>query len=431
MSRWSLLFLFVPVASVAVFAVAEYVGWSLPPVQSTLGKEVDHLYYVVLAICGVAFIFTQLGLAFLVYFYARRPGVVAGERKSGLWSVAGWMVIPLLGFALLLYLFPMPAESRLWMAVSLCVGWPLLLSMMAAGRQGRTENKAHYSHGNQSLEIVWTIVPAGIFLFIAAYQYPTWQQMRYPKARPNDVTPVRVIARQFEWRMVYAGADGKLDTADDLMIANELHVVKGKESWVDLRSMDVIHSFFLPFHRVKQDIVPGLTIPVWFDCLESTWEHQTPLALFEAGDIPDPARLSKEINASPSPLVGKLKSELSELLKSENPSSEAIAKAINDAMKKPAFVADSGVETGSLSTEIQQLARQRDREDLQLLLARKLLDREFAGLATPIGGDFEIVCAELCGWGHYKMKGRLFVHESEESLAEWMEAQAREQESPE
>src|SRR5262249_2642873 len=91
---------------------------------------------------------------------------------------------------------------------------------------------------------------------------------------------------------------------DDVFLVNDLHFVKDKTVLINLRSSDVLHSFFLPQMRIKQDAVPGLTIPVWFDC------------------------------------------------------------------------------------------------------------------DTP--GSYDLACAELCGWGHYKMRGRVTVHDTQEEFDDWM-----------
>ena len=121
---------------------------------------------------------------------------------------------------------------------------------------------------------------------------------------PNIPPTVEVTARQFEWRLRYPGPDGEIGTIDDIHHVNDLHIPVDEEILVDLKSMDVLHSFFLPELRVKQDAVPGMKIPVWFKALEP--------------------------------------------------------------------------------------------------------------------GEYDLVCAELCGWGHYKMKGRLTV-QSREDYDAWLE----------
>ena len=79
---------------------------------------------------------------------------------------------------------------------------------------------------------------------------------------------VEVTGRQFEWRLRYPGPDGSFDTPDDLFSVNELHVPVNEDILVQLKSADVLHDFFLPNLRVKQDAVPGMKIPVWFRATE-------------------------------------------------------------------------------------------------------------------------------------------------------------------
>lgn len=82
---------------------------------------------------------------------------------------------------------------------------------------------------------------------------------------PSSDVQVRVVAKQFNWEVFYPGPDGTFDTADDLKIDGELHVPVNKPVHVTLSSKDVIHSFFLPTARLKQDAMPGRNIPIWFE----------------------------------------------------------------------------------------------------------------------------------------------------------------------
>ncbi len=78
-------------------------------------------------------------------------------------------------------------------------------------------------------------------------------------------------------------------------------------------------------------------------------------------------------------------------------------------------------ENRPMPLELKQLGASQPTGDRLALYHRKLIDRVTSDYVKPIGHDFEIVCAELCGWGHYKMKGRLIVHDTPEQWAEWME----------
>ncbi|NJD68334.1 MAG: cytochrome c oxidase subunit II [Candidatus Methylomirabilota bacterium] len=126
-------------------------------------------------------------------------------------------------------------------------------------RDGR---RATYSHGNITLEIIWTVIPAIILIVLSLMSRATWGDIKAHQP-PPDVR-VRVTAKQFNWEILYPGPDGQFDTADDFQIDNELHVPVNKVIQVSIRSKDVIHSFFLPNLRLKQDAVPGREIAAWF-----------------------------------------------------------------------------------------------------------------------------------------------------------------------
>jgi cytochrome c oxidase subunit 2 len=126
----------------------------------------------------------------------------------------------------------------------------------------RDDRRATYTHGNTTLEILWTIVPALILVMIGFMSKATWDEIRH--THPPSTTVVQITAKQFNWEMLYPGPDGKFETDDDKMIENELHVPVNEVVRVRLTSKDVIHSFFVPQFRLKQDAVPGRTIEVWF-----------------------------------------------------------------------------------------------------------------------------------------------------------------------
>ena len=76
---------------------------------------------------------------------------------------------------------------------------------------------------------------------------------------------MRLTAKQFNWEFRYPGPDKKFDTPDDKIIDGDLHVPVNKKVRVYMRAKDVIHSFFVPVLRLKQDIVPGREIIAWFE----------------------------------------------------------------------------------------------------------------------------------------------------------------------
>ena len=123
-------------------------------------------------------------------------------------------------------------------------------------------------------------------LLIGLYAIPTWSRIKMEVPKAADANVVDVVAQQFAWNIQYPGADGKFGkrdpklinfsnplgvdladpaAADDVTGANELHIPLGKPTLINLSSFDVIHSFFVPEFRIKQDAVPGMTIPVWVE----------------------------------------------------------------------------------------------------------------------------------------------------------------------
>ena len=127
----------------------------------------------------------------------------------------------------------------------------------------RPGRRARYTHGNTTLEIVWTIVPALILVVLTFLSVPAWSKIKMTQP-PTDVI-IQVTAKQFNWQVAYPGADGKFGTEDDKKFLDEMHVPMNKPIRVILKSQDVIHSFFVPNFRIKQDAVPGREIIAWFD----------------------------------------------------------------------------------------------------------------------------------------------------------------------
>ena len=256
---WSLLFLLVPVLGVGVFicAMADAYplrGHWLPDNINDYGGAIDRLLLFILYLTGAIFVGTGLTLFYFLWKYDA----------------------------------------------------------------AKNTEPVKFTHGSHTLEVIWSLLPAATLLFIAIYQMNAWadQKMRRPTVVVNGQEQpqpplAEVTGRQFEWRIRYAGADNVIGTPDDVVAVNELHLPVYEELVLSIKSEDVLHSFFLPNLRIKQDVVPGMQQYVWFQANRT--------------------------------------------------------------------------------------------------------------------GEFDIVCAELCGWGHYKMRGRL-VFETREKFDEWLaEAYAKQQ----
>ncbi len=130
--------------------------------------------------------------------------------------------------------------------------------------RGRPGRKGHYTHGNAKAEVVWTAIPAVTVVALGLDSNHYWKEIKGRDSIPADAYPIAIHAKQFEWQVTYPGPDGQLGTADDFTVRNQLHVPVGRNIVVVLTSEDVIHSFWVPVLRVKQDAVPGLTIRAWF-----------------------------------------------------------------------------------------------------------------------------------------------------------------------
>lgn len=208
---WSLLFLLVPLLGMTTFVWAAN-GWNplggawLPEQLSESAASVDQLYYLTHWICAAFFIGTGLTISILIWRFA------------------------------------------------------------APGRQ-----RADFIHGNIKLEILWSVVPGLILVFIAFYQLQIWSAQK--RDRPMVVVDgqavprppiVQVVAKQFGWEFHYTGRDNRFGTADDFYVENLLVVPDDEPVVMQLRSRDVIHSFFVPKLRLKQDLVPGMPHIAWF-----------------------------------------------------------------------------------------------------------------------------------------------------------------------
>ena len=135
--------------------------------------------------------------------------------------------------------------------------------------------RATYTHGNTTLEIAWTITPALMLAALAIMSRTTWADIKW-RQPPSDFNVI-LTAKQFNWEIAYPGPDGKLGTEDDVVMDNDLHVPVNKTVRISLRAKDVIHSFFVPQFRLKQDAVPGWNIPVWFKATQ-VGKYEAPCA---------------------------------------------------------------------------------------------------------------------------------------------------------
>jgi cytochrome c oxidase subunit 2 len=127
-------------------------------------------------------------------------------------------------------------------------------------REGR---KATYVEGSKKAEIIWTAIPAVILVTLALVSLPLWAKIKQYRDYPANAARMGIEAKQYQWNVTYPGPDGKLGTDDDFMKIDSLHLVVNRDYVIDLTSRDVVHSFFVPAFRIKQDLVPGMDIKMW------------------------------------------------------------------------------------------------------------------------------------------------------------------------
>ena len=160
--------------------------------------------------------------------------------------------------------------DRLYYMILVITGIALLivevaLVVFAIRYRARPGRRAHYTHGNMKAEVVWTAVPAVVVVMIGVLSARVWGEIHRRDGAPPNSVPVGIKAKQFEWNATYPGPDGQLGSADDFATRNELHLPVNRPIAVMLEAEDVIHSFFIPAFRVKQDAVPGMHIRIWFE----------------------------------------------------------------------------------------------------------------------------------------------------------------------
>jgi cytochrome c oxidase subunit 2 len=136
----------------------------------------------------------------------------------------------------------------------------VLFSILYRQKEGK---KAHYTHGNTTVEIIWTTIPALLLVYMGIASQNLWSQMRQPSLFPSNPTVIKVLAEQWIWHFRYPGPDGVFGTEDDIVVDNSFHVPLDQPVRFEVTAQDVIHGFYLPDLRVHQDAVPGLTSLVW------------------------------------------------------------------------------------------------------------------------------------------------------------------------
>jgi cytochrome c oxidase subunit 2 len=179
-----------------------------------------------------------------------------------------------------------------WFMLALFVGWSAFMLFTLIKFRARPGHTADYhgvrTHASSYLEALIAVVEVVVLVFLAI---PVWGDIKTnpPSASEVDLV-VRVVGEQFAWNIHYPGEDGKFGKTDvslvssnnplgvdsndpaakdDVTTINQFHFPVNKKILVHLTSKDVIHSFWMPIMRVKQDAIPGMTVPLWFEAKDT------------------------------------------------------------------------------------------------------------------------------------------------------------------
>lgn len=184
-----------------------------------------------------------------------------------------------------------------WLMALLFVGWGIyfiyVLFRFRAGRNPQASYEGTKSHVSTWIEGGVVLVEA---ILLIGFAIPAWGRWVAPHPEGEDPVVVRVQGQQFAWNVHYAGPDGVFGASDphlvdeatnplgldrndaashdDIVSVNQLHLPIDRPITVMLSTKDVIHSFSLPYMRVKQDAIPGEVIPVRFTAKMATPAEQ-------------------------------------------------------------------------------------------------------------------------------------------------------------
>ena len=170
---------------------------------------------------------------------------------------------------------------------ALFIGWSIFLVIALFKFRQRPGHKATYklNHFKAPTYLEVAVALAEV-LFLVGFSFPILHQAKHAFPDSKQALQVRIVAEQFAWNIHYPGPDGifgktdihligptnpvgldpnDLAGRDDVVAINQLHIPVNQPVIVRLSSKDVIHSFSLPVMRVKQDVIPGQSSPVWFE----------------------------------------------------------------------------------------------------------------------------------------------------------------------
>lgn len=283
----------------------------------------------------------------------------------------------------------------------LFVAWGLFFIYCLVRFRARAGGQASYElvkgRASKYAEVAVGLVEV-VLLF--GFSIPVWAEYKNQPPTADDRFEVRAIAEQFQWNFHYPGPDGKFgrtraefidpvgntigldpnDPAgeDDIQKIGELHLPVDKPVYVRITSKDVIHSFAIPAMRVKQDAIPGMEIPVWFTVLEgATTENLKRTMVEDFSTAESWYRLRHHV-------------------------------AVEDYTDKSGQVILASGDGLGLTLKLGEA---------------KLKQLRGAGIETirmTPANPLEVVCAQLCGNSHFKMKAQIYTYDAA-GFQKWQE----------
>lgn len=275
----------------------------------------------------------------------------------------------------------------------LFVAWGIFFTYCIVRFRAKSGGTAQY-HPVKGKASKYAEVGVAIFeaVLLLGFSMPVWGEYKNNPPAESDRIEVRAIGEQFQWNFHYPGNDGifgrtsaeYIDTVsntigldpndengkDDIQTIGELHLPVGKPIYVRITSKDVIHSFAIPTMRVKQDAIPGMEVPVWFQIKPSATTEN--------------------------------------LIKSMQ---EEFPTAKSDWYRLRHHVATTSYQDKSGQTILAEgdgIGFSRDLGEKKLAQLRK------AGIETISmrpANPLEVICAQLCGNSHFKMKAQMFTYD--------------------
>ncbi len=289
---------------------------------------------------------------------------------------------------------------HIFMAI-LFVAWGVFLTYTVIRFRARAGHKAEY-HPVKGKASKYAEVGIALFeaFLLLGLSMPVWAEYKNNPPTADNRVEIRAIGEQFQWNFHYPGPDGVfgrtnakfIDAAsntvgldpddpagkDDIQTIGEMHIPVGKPIYVRVSSKDVIHSFAIPTMRVKQDCIPGMEIPIWFTAKEDATTERVKKEMIEEFPVADVDwyRLRHHV-------------------------------AVQDYQDESGQV---------ILKEGEGIGLSREAGEKKLKTLRDVTDTIKMQPRNPL----EIICAQLCGNSHFKMKAQIFTYDAA-GYQEWMD----------